>query len=446
MFWCFFVKLIFYTRFKKVSKKYCFCSLHYNFFEKNNLTYDKNYGLAPLKKNKNFSYYLINIAHNNEFFFKIFGYKSKFKKLKIPFFISDEYIKFSDIIKIYFFSVISVIKIIFHIKNGKKYFKINQKDCSNVLFPMLIDSFSGNIQESLVYAKALNNFFNINSTKTFINYFEFNPGFRSSYFFVRKTKFSKKIITVQHAYANKNLLYYFNKRKEFSKIINDEGKYYSPSPDFYLLQGMHFKRLLDKYYPKKKEIIGALKYDLINFNFKRKIQNKKIKNKKRTILICPSVGDVGILISQLKKCNLNNVRLILSPHPHLNQAAKQNVIQKFNEGLGKSVNLEVFENLSSFELIFYSDLVICSHSTLAIESLICGVPSVRVINPNHPFFFDLNDGVFNTYSSKKLNIFINSKSKIIVKRKRQDCIRNIFYKLDNKTYLRFWSFIKKQNL
>ena len=114
--------------------------------------------------------------------------------------------------------------------------------------------------------------------------------------------------------------------------------------------------------------------------------------------------------------------------------------------LEKNVNFEVFENLSSFELIFYSDLVVCSHSSLAIESLICGVPSVRVINPDHPYFFDLNDGVNNAYSPQKLNTLINSETKIVVKRKRKNFISNIFYKLDNKAYLRFWNFIKKQNL
>ena len=74
------------------------------------------------------------------------------------------------------------------------------------------------------------------------------------------------------------------------------------------------------------------------------------------------------------------------------------------------------------------------------------MPSVRVINPDHPHFFDLNDGVNNVYSPQKLNTLINSETKIVVKRKRKNFIRDVFYKLDNKTYLRFWNFLKEQKL
>ena len=83
---------------------------------------------------------------------------------------------------------------------------------------MLISSFSGNIQASLIYAKALYNFFSINNTKTFINYGEFNPGFRSVYYFLRKNKFPPKIVSIQHSYANKNLLFYFNKKVISNKL------------------------------------------------------------------------------------------------------------------------------------------------------------------------------------------------------------------------------------
>ncbi len=408
--------------------------------KKKNLAYDKNFGLTPIKKNKNQNYYLINIIWPNEFIFNLFNYKKRYRKLNIPFFILNEYIKFDDIIKIYYFSIISTIKTINYIKKKKNLFIINKKDCSNVLIPMLVSSFSGNIQTSLIYAKALNNFFNMNRTKTFINYGEFNPGFRSAYFFVRKSKYVSKILTIQHSYANKNLLYYFNQRQEFSMKLEDEGKYFSPSPDYYLLHGNHFKRLLDSYYLKKTKIIGALKYDSLKFNLK----NKNSKSK-RTILICPTasgIGDEDVLIDYLKKCNLNNIRLILSPPPVL----KNETVKKFNDKFEKKINFKVFDNLSSFELLFHADLVICALSSLAVESLICKVPSVRIFNPEHPHFFDLKDGIYNIKSWKELDDLINKKKKIVRNKKVQSTISNIFYKLDNRAYLRFWNFIKKQNL
>ena len=77
----------------------------------------------------------------------------------------------------------------------------------------------------------------------------------------------------------------------------------------------------------------------------------------------------------------------------------------------------------------------------AVESLIWKVPSVRVINPEHPHFFDLKDGVNNIKSWKELDDLINAKRKIIQDKKIHKKINNIFYKLDNRAHLRFWNFI-----
>ena len=434
----FLIKIIFFTRFKKINKKNCFYSYHYNFFENKNLVYDRNFGLTPIKKNINHNYYLVNITSLSEVIYSFFKYKKKFSKLKIPFFVLNEFIKFSDIIKIYFFSISSTIKLINHLKK-KNFFLINNKDCSNVLEPLLISSFSGKVQESLIYAKALNNFFNSNKSKTFINYGEFTPGFRSAYFFVRKAKYVDKIVTVQHSYSSKNVIYNSNKKKEFSTKINKEGGIFSPSPDYYLLQGAHFKKILNKYYPKKNKIIGSLRYDLLNINKKNK---NKIKKNKRTILICSTIGDEDILIEYLKKCNLKNVRIILSPHP----VVKKKTIEKFNHGFENKINFEVFDNLSSHELIHYSDLVIGGFSSLVLESLIYQKPSVRVIHPEHPYFFDLNDGTKIIKSWKELDVFINNNKKNIKNNKFKKIINNIFYKLDNKSCMRFWDFMKENNL
>ena len=162
-------------------------------------------------------------------------------------------------------------------------------------------------------------------------------------------------------------------------------------------------------------------------------------------MICPTIGDEDSIIDCLKKCNLNNIRLILSPHPVLKKERKE-TIKKFNDKFEKKVNFKIFDNLSSFELIFHADLVICGFSSLAVESLICKVPSVRIINPEHPHFFDLKDGVYNIKSWKELDDLINKKTKIVINKKIQSTINNIFYKLDNRAHLRFWNFIKKQNL
>ena len=38
-------------------------------------------------------------------------------------------------------------------------------------------------------------------------------------------------------------------------------------------------------------------------------------------------------------------------------------------------------------------MTICGFSSLVLESIILGVPAFRVISEEHPYFFDLNDGI-----------------------------------------------------
>ena len=69
-----------------------------------------------------------------------------------------------------------------YIKTEKNIFYINKKNCSNVLKPMLINSFAGNIQAALITSKSLNNFFDVIIEQTF--FCALDPSLRNEY--VRK--------------------------------------------------------------------------------------------------------------------------------------------------------------------------------------------------------------------------------------------------------------------
>ena len=72
----------------------------------------------------------------------------------------------------YFFTTYLLIKLLYLLRK-KNYFVIKNKDCSLILKPLLIESFFGHIQDSLLHAIAIKNFFKKENYKNFITYGEF---------------------------------------------------------------------------------------------------------------------------------------------------------------------------------------------------------------------------------------------------------------------------------
>ena len=258
--------------------------------------------------------------------------------------------------------------------------------------------------------------------KFFVNYGEFHPGYRSIYFFLKKNFSTIKTISIQHGYSNKNMLFFRHEKKDFWSKIKSIN---SPKPDYYFVMGLHYKKVLKKFYPGKIKIIGSLRYDTTNF---RKIKNIE---KTKTILICSTTGDEDSIISQLNKCNVKDYNLIVSPHPvHFESS-----IKKFKNDLEH--NFSYYKEKSSIELMKKSHLTISGYSSLGFESIFCGVPSIRIISPDHPYFFDLQDGVPSITNYKQLNSILNNFS-LIKKQNIKKIIKNIFFKLDNRAHKRFW--------
>ena len=255
-----------------------------------------------------------------------------------------------------------------------------------------------------------------------------------------------KIISIQHGQSTKNMMYHFHKKNEFTKNKFLEGKYFSPSPDFYLTQGKQYNTILNSYFPNKTKIIGSLKYDV--FKFKKNNDDVKLNSikfqKKRTnkkiILLCPSIGDDLVMLEYLKESVNFDFRFILSPHP----TYKKQIIKKYLYELGDKCELEIYDDISSFDLLSISNLVICGFSSFAYEALFFGVPSVRIVNSSHPQFFDPRDQLPIAGSPQQLKKILNKKSFLSIKNSKIKKIKkNYFFKLDNKSHQRFWNFVEK---
>tara|TARA_A100001015_G_C15044050_1_gene742098 strand:- start:5593 stop:7164 length:1572 start_codon:yes stop_codon:yes gene_type:complete len=415
------LKIFSYTRYFKANKNNCFYSNLKALKKNKHFFIDELYALAPIKKNKNQNLYLINIVNHFEFLLSIFTFKKKLKKLNLPYVISNEFISIHEIIKIHFITFSYFLKTLLFIKSKKSLFFIKNKDCRKILEPFLLSSFAGEIQLSLIQSVAVKNYIKNNNLKNFISYVEFNPLSRSIYYFARKADKKIKIIGYQHSYCNKNVLPYYHRAKEFTNIYN-EGLNYSPSPDYFFVQGTQFKKLLSSYYKKKIFIVGSLRYDVKTF--KRFKNSKKINN----ILICPSIGDQEMIVDYLNNLKKNDYKFILSPHPRV----KNETIKIFKDRLKRKINLKISQKPT--EDIFKNiDLILCGHSSVAFEAKIQNKLAVRVISNKHQPIFDLKDGIKNIYSKMEINEALDTKKNNTNKSK------DYFYKLDNKSYARFWN-------
>lgn len=430
------LKFFFKTRFNNLKQQIVFHSYEYNFLKKGNRYLDKNYLITPYKKFKKNNIFAINIVNKFLFISKIIFYKRVFKKINLPYVILDEHLSISEIFWIYFQSLKAFLKTLnFCInKDNKKIFYIHKKDCRNILLPLLLESFCGTTQEYLIRSQSKFNYLKKFKKKIFICYGEFNPGFLPSYHFVKKSNNKILIITIQHSYANENLMFFKNYRSQF---VNKRKNFISPMPDKYFVMGNHYKDILKKYYPNEIKIIGALRYDEF---YKKKLLKKKVKSSKFTILVCPTIGDEQTIIASLNKINLESYKIIVSPHPVI----FDKTIDKFKRDLDKS--FDYYKNLSSSEIITSADLVLCGFSSMSLDSLMLGIPAVRLIDEKYPFHFDLKDGIKYFTDSDSLKKYLSQRKKENNFYKIKSICKNIFYKLDNKSYERFWRSIPKKYL
>jgi len=416
--WFLSIKFLSFSRYKKIKRENCFHSINLNLFEKDNYLSDRCYGNLPFTNYANKNFHIISIAKKSYFFSSFF--KKKIFKKQTPYVISDEFLSIFDVFYIYFKTLIYFFKLKIFISKNRKIFNIQETDCRNILEPFLLMSFAGEIQTQLFHGMGINNFIKKNKIKLFVTYAEFNPGYRSLYFFIRNMENPPTIISVQHGHCNKNLMYNFHKKSEFTKNKSLEGGLYSPAPDFYLTQGKQYDKILKNYFPNKTKIIGSLKYDA--FNFKKNKNNKKInrikfQNNKKIILICPSIGDELDILNYLKSSVDFNSRFILCPHPgHYSISSKKKIIKEFLSELEKKCHIEIYRDIPTINLLPISNLVICGFSTVAYESLFFGVQSVRIINSNNPHFFDVRDNLPVAKNSIDLKKIL--KKKILFKNKK----------------------------
>ena len=440
----FIIQKLSFTRYLNISYINCFHSYDYHLKNDKKKIYDNLFGVAPIKKLKKKNIYLIQIIKYLNFFRDLTNIKKR--KFLQKNFILNEFISIKEIIDIYYKIFILYFKCA-NFLNKNKVFILNKNfDCSNVLEPFLLKSFFGSIQSYLITSIAIKNFLNQNnSIKNFISYGAFLPGYCSNYFFIKKTINPPFVVTIQHAYSHENKLFYQYSPNEFcKKNIDNSDSFYHPCPDLFFVQGSQYKKILKGFFKNKIKIIGALNRDVDNlYKNRSKLYNIKFNNLEKIILICPSVGDEEILFNFFNKIKhfSKDFKFILCPHP----TSINKVLKLFKESIELS-EIEYYSNLTTNSLLPMSFLVISSLSAVAFDALLFGIHSIRVFDRTRPPVFsdiELSPIIEN---KRQFSFFLkNLPSKHHRSIIKKLIIKDLFYKLDNNSYLRFWIYLQKFN-
>lgn len=411
--------------------------LHVNFSNlvkfKNNFI-DHQYGLFSFK-NKEISY-AIQFQYDFSLIYNYFTIKKKLKAIPIDYYIANKHLNLSDIIKIYFFTLK---KFFFLNKSLKKknYFIIKKKNCSNILKPLLLESFFGSIQFSLINGLSFRNLYKEKKFKNFISYVEFFPSSRSIYYFL-KCKNNLNIISINHANYSDNMLSYSFTKNDFS--LKKDYLNFSPCPDIFFTQGHKYFKRLKYVFPKKKVFkIGSLKLGIQNIDsIKRKtLLRKKINTNKKILTLCLSTHDYLGMLDILNKCNLSNFFIVLRPHPYYAEPT----IKYFNKNFKYKYHL--LKELNSREVIKVSDYIISGDSSLCYESVIMGKKNtIRLYNEKYHPLYDLDDGVSIIKDHKNLQKYLSNQLKIPMSNPK-NIERNFFFKYDKQAHIRLKKILKK---
>ena len=406
----------------------CYYGLYTNFIYHNGKFIDRQYGRLTIT-NKNKKIYIIELPENFFLLKNIFKIKKNLKKVPLNYIISNKELKFFDIFKIFFCCYQSLLLTIKILKK-KNYFFINKINCKDILENKLINSYFGSIQDQLLKAKALQYSLNKINVTNFVNCYDFYPQSRAFYYFSKKTRV-KNIINVNHAiYFRNDLTYGFNS-SDFSK---KNSNFFSPKPDYFFCQGLKYYKELKKIFGDKNVFCtGSLKVELNKFILNNKINRKLKKSKRKTILLLCGINDYNAFIHILNRCNLENWKILVAPHP----LKKNNTLQSFRERLKLDfidVSLQKKEKLFS-----KSDYIICGDAILGYELAIKNYNVLRIYHKDFIPTFDINDEV---PTAKNKNEFLKLINKSKISQKSKFIEKNYFYKYDMKASNRIEKIIK----
>jgi hypothetical protein len=203
-------------------------------------------------------------------------------------------------------------------------------------------------------------------------------GFYGRIFVTACKKFNIKTIGVQHGAIDENHIEYLH---------TDEGPILPcPIPDITAVWGAKDQRLLSEfglYSDSNVVVTGCPRYDYLArpdeiYNKERIHQHFLIGNKKLvTITTQPfhvfSERERWLKAVTIASKQVDAAFFVVKPHPAENSGMHESICKRYG-----GANIMVCTDIGTNELMYASDLMITSHSTTGLESLILGTPLMTV--------------------------------------------------------------------
>ena len=426
-----------------------FSSLEYNLIQTEEGFCDRNYEQAPRDDrlfDKN-SVYLLKLNLRPKDFLlpwlirkKLNYYKKELGRQVYPI---DSFIGLRDIFLIHLNILVTYYKFIFFTKKlNKKQLKIGNANFYDIFFLQMQYSFAYEFSYGLMHALMYENFSRrIDNKKIFVTYGEVLAPMRATYYFSKQASLKNYWVSIQHALINRNKLGFYHREIEF----DDKSKWVSPSPDYYLIHGSQYHKILSEYYPSAKiKIIGCLKFDRIYRYLNQNLAPTKGNNKNKMLLLCPSIGDEELIIKFLSNTKFPlGWRCVISKHP----VAKWSKIKKYLEIYGLLDVVYIDSKRKTNELLRDASLVVTTYSSIGLEAIFYGAPSIRVVDSQKPPLVEQQDDIPSALNSSDLVDYMEkiSRNEFSIENSffYKNVIDRFFYKFDGNSSKRFWSAIEE---
>jgi len=323
-----------------------------------------------------------------------------------------------------------------------KIFFLGKLDATDILLAEWSESYWGYQQFSKLQGIAMSKFFcKIKPAQTIVTYGEFFPQNRACYFMTKNAKPDTKFIALQHAVNGKNKLLSYFRAEEFLYDGLNHGNKYSPCPDYFLVQGEQYKKILSTFFPPKNfVIVGSLKQLKKPEFLNNSILKKLIKNNNnKLLLLAPSAGeDYKIIFSFFEKWIVpDDWKIILCPHPILNVSD----IKKYHSKYFSQVPVIFFEKGTTYQVLSEAHVVVSVNSTVGLEASLFGAVAVKILPPGYIVQLDEDNRVLSFSSKSVFQSWMNSYTpKKVINSTVYD---SYFYKNDGKAADRIWNFIKQ---
>ncbi len=438
-----------------------FSSLSPNLILRDGIAYDRLFDASPLMENQNGleSAYIVMLLPGKYDFTHPIAYRRKIlrtlSQLQRQAVILNSYVTLIDLLSAHFASYRAWGR--FHCDSKEidfqKGVEIEGIPCNDILLHELENSFDGAIQWSLMYGLAFQRWLSLMPTpQTIVTYAETGAYMRPAYYFGKQANPRNIFISIQHAKFSRNGLFLYHRSAEFEQNGNWDGVQYSPMPDYYLIQGLHFFRALSEYYPSDRiHLIGCLKYDRyaeIVTNAEKYAAEARREigcHDKKIILIASSINDISDIVGVFGKRDIgDDWTIVISPHPYLSESYFRDVLARS----GMRCQIKIAIGIETCKLLTCADLVICGKSSVALEAHIFGVPSARLVSSSAlPHFdeepeipcFTAHEDFWNWFHLNFEGQLPNGK----IQTGSNRLVEDFLYRIDGNSAMRMWDKLEK---